>query len=323
MATLALGGGGSSITGALGNNAVTSALGMTSSVNTPLAFATKFGSGSIFQSSSLAYQIRARNNFDVIFHWFPRRSLVRTYFANAFTAADCDDIRFLVRSVDVPNFTTSAEKLESGSHFAHAVPTSGVNGDGPLRITFLATEFSFLDHPLNYWLNETESPFWIYSEAADKEITVDKHQFRMHSLSQVTPFTRADIEIRYVSSNNKDLHSVICYGAFPVSVETMNVDNAEMFHAGYSVSFQYDSMAVYSPFVAAKGSWGAAATDALGLNSASNSAPWTSTIQDDMLANYLNKSLLKKASSFLNKVTNKAGGKISGGLNNAQKKLGV
>ena len=107
MATIALGGGGSSITDIVGNNAIGSALGLTSGALTPLAFATKFGAGSIFSSSSLAYEIRARNNFDVIFHWFPTRSQIRTYFANAFTAQDTDDIKYLIRKVTVPNFVNA------------------------------------------------------------------------------------------------------------------------------------------------------------------------------------------------------------------------
>lgn len=322
MATLSLGGGGSSLAGALGNNAIGSALGLTTSVNSPLAFATKFGAGSIFQSSSLAYQIKARNNFDVIFNWFPRRSQIRTYFANAFTASDTDDLKFIIRGVKVPDFVNNAENKEPG-HLVGAIPGSGINGSGELVIEFLSTEFSYVDHIIYQWMNETESPFWIYSDGGTRSAYLSPLAFKMASQSECVPFTRADIAIQYYSSNDKPLHSVICYGAFPVQISTMDVNNDMNFVAGYSVQFAYDSMIVSSPFVDKAGSWASAATDALGLNNASNTAGWTSTLQDDMLANYLNKSLLKKASRFMNSITNKVGGKISGSLNKAQKSLGV
>ena len=321
MATLSLGGGGSSLAGALGNNAIGSALGLTTSVNSPLAFATKFGAGSIFQSSSLAYQIKARNNFDVTFSWFPRRSQIRTYFANAFTAADTDDLKFIIRSVKVPDFVNNAESKEPG-HLVGAIPGNGINGNGELTIEFLSTEFSYVDHIIYQWMNETESPFWIYVDR-EKDTDVFQNSFKLASLTEHVPFTRADIAIQYYSSNDKPLHSVICYGAFPVQISTMDVDNDMNFVAGYSVQFAYDSMIVSSPFVDRNGSWASAASDAMGLNNLSNTAGWTSTIQDDMLANYLNKSLLKKASGFMNSITNKVGGKISGGLNKAQKAMGV
>lgn len=320
MATLALGGGGSSLTDIVGNNAIGSALGLTSGALTPLAFATKFGAGSVFQSSSLAYQIRARNNFDVIFHWFPKRSQIRSYFANAFTAADTDDMKFLIRSVQVPNFTNpSLESQTNGAHFKCAIPGTGVNGDGPMSIDFLATEFSFLDHIFYEWMCETESSFWIYADAEAN-----------YGTDEVAAFTRADIEIKYYSANNKELHSIICYGAFPTKITTMDVSNDTMFTAGYHVDFAFDSMITSSPFVDT-GGWASKATGAIGSFASkvtggtvgSNTAAWATTIQDDMIANVLNKSLLAKASGFMNSFTNKIGGKISGGLNSAQKAIGV
>ena len=317
MATLALGGGGSSLTGVLGNNAIGSALGLTSSVPSPLAFATKFGEPSIFSTSSLAYNIRAMNNFDVLFHWFPKRSQIRTYFANAFTAADTDDIKFIVRNAQLPDIINNPDDSGgNGGHFKMAIPGKGVTGSGELTIEFLATEFSFVDHIFYQWISETESPFWIYSEVGCESPKVNQNMYKLASTCECVPFTRADIEIKYYSSNNKELHSVICYGAFPINIETMDIDQNMPFKAGYKVRFTYDSIIVSSPFIEKSGSWGSAV-------SFGNAAGWTSTIQDDALSNYLNQSLLKKASRFMNSVTNKLGGKITDTLNNAQKSLGV
>jgi hypothetical protein len=153
----------------------------------------------------------------------------------------------------------------------------------------------------------------------------------VQSLSQSSPFTRADIEIKYYSANFKELHSVICYGAYPIRIETMNVDNEPGFKEGYRVDFAYDSIDVVSPFVADESNGitnavlGGAAkvTEALSFGGGNGPAKWASTLTDGMLDNYLNKSFLAKASKFVNSVTNKAGSKISDKLNNVQKKMGV
>lgn len=394
MATISIGNAGlaNSVTGALGNNAVTNALGISSfndGVCGPSTFLTKFGAGTIFQSSSLPYHIRSNKNFTVNFHWFPKYSQIRSYFANALGATDTGELALFIRNISVPDIVNAGnEKLNVGlnAHFAGSIPGAGVNGMGNLEMTVLATEFSLVDHCFYQWLRETESPYWIYppfgngagslddfkdvfsafskyedgvlvttndvtpiqkSGESDevfnlringlKDITVFTNYTRatnlvnVQSLSQSSPFTRADIEIKYYSANFKELHSVICYGAYPIRIETMDVDNEPGFKEGYRVEFAYDSIDVVSPFVADESNgitnavMGGAATvtGALSFGEGNGPAKWASTLTDGMLDNYLNKSFLAKASKFVNSVTNKAGSKISDKLNNVQKKMGV
>lgn len=399
MATISIGNAGlaNSVTGALGNNAITNALGISSfndGVCGPSTFLTKFGAGTIFQSSSLPYHIRSNKNFTVNFHWFPKYSQIRSYFANALGATDTGELAMFIRNISVPDIVNAGnEKLNVGlnAHFAGSIPGAGVNGMGHLEMTILATEFSLVDHCFYQWLRETESPYWIYppfgngastlddfkdvfsafskyeqettliptdnvtpiaeegesekdfnlringwKEVIDNVETVATNYLRatnlvnVQSLSQSSPFTRADIEIKYYSANFKELHSVICYGAYPIRIETMDVDNEPGFKEGYRVEFAYDSIDVVSPFVADESNgltnavMGGAAKVAGALGGGGNGpAKWASTLTDGMLDNYLNKSFLAKASKFVNSVTNKAGSKISNKLNNVQKKLGV
>lgn len=402
MATISIGNAGlaNSVTGALGNNAITNALGISSfndGVCGPSTFLTKFGAGTIFQSSSLPYHIRSNKNFTVNFHWFPKYSQIRSYFANALGATDTGELALFIRNISVPDIVNAGnEKLNAGlnAHFAGSIPGTGVNGMGNLEMTVLATEFSLVDHCFYQWLRETESPYWIYppfgnsasslddfkkvfsafskfneektkvpkavnttkganesyedylarldyemslfEEVMDKNKTVVLNYARttnlvnVQSLSQSSPFTRADIEIKYYSANFKELHSVICYGAYPIRIETMDVDNEPGFKEGYRVEFAYDSIDVVSPFVADDSNgltnavMGGASKVAGALGGGKNGpAKWASTLTDGMLDNYLNKSFLAKASKFVNSVTNKAGSKISDKLNNVQKKLGV
>jgi hypothetical protein len=399
MATISIGNAGlaNSVTGALGNNAITNALGISSfndGVCGPSTFLTKFGAGTIFQSSSLPYHIRSNKNFTVNFHWFPKYSQIRSYFANALGATDTGELAMFIRNISVPDIVNAGnEKLNVGlnAHFAGSIPGAGVNGMGHLEMTILATEFSLVDHCFYQWLRETESPYWIYppfgngasslddfkdvfsafskykeettlvptdnltpkqqstesdaafnlringwKEVVDNIETVVTNYSRVtnlvkvQSLSQSSPFTRADIEIKYYSANFKELHSVICYGAYPIRIETMDVDNEPGFKEGYRVEFAYDSIDVVSPFVADDSNgitnavMGGAAKVAGALGGSGNGpAKWASTLTDGMLDNYLNKSFLAKASKFVNSVTNKAGSKISDKLNNVQKKMGV
>lgn len=400
MATISIGNAGlaNSVTGALGNNAVTNALGISSfndGICGPSTFLTKFGAGTIFQSSSLPYHIRSNKNFTVNFHWFPKYSQIRSYFANALGATDTGELAMFIRNISVPDIVNAGnEKLNVGlnAHFAGSIPGAGVNGMGHLEMTILATEFSLVDHCFYQWLRETESPYWIYPPFGNGASSLDDFKdvfsafskskkqrkdvinydmlpgesdsdyfqrievdvmdstessdtaaiafynyvnatnlVNVQSLSQSSPFTRADIEIKYYSANFKELHSVICYGAYPIRIETMDVDNEPGFKEGYRVEFAYDSIDVVSPFVADESNGitnavlgGASKVSGfLTGGDVNGPAKWASTLTDGMLDNYLNKSFLAKASKFVNSATNKAGSKISDKLNNVQKKMGV
>ena len=91
---------------ALGSNAVTNALGIDfGTMLTPSKFLTKFTPSTVFAYRSLAYEIQSSKNFDVIFHWFPRSSQIRSMFANAFSAADTNEINLLVRNIQMPQLT--------------------------------------------------------------------------------------------------------------------------------------------------------------------------------------------------------------------------
>ena len=150
---------------ALGSNAITNALGMDfGSVLTPSKFLTKFSPSTVFTYRSLAYTLRTAKNFDVIFHWFPKCSQIRTYFSQAFSAADSDEVNLLVRDVRLPDILTETQfrNAQQNKRFREAIPGSGVNASGNLTMTFLNTEFSYVDHCFYQWLSETETPYWIY-----------------------------------------------------------------------------------------------------------------------------------------------------------------
>lgn len=367
---------------ALGNNSIASALGISSGNMSPSTFATKFGTQSIFTASSLPYVIRTNKNFDVIFHWYPKRSQIRSYFANAFSSSDTDELGIFIRKVNIqPIVNNATRRNEAGERLGGSLPGNGVGSSSPsnsFSMDILSTEFSLVDHCFYHWLRETESPYWIYGpKSADakgngilpseycntmkqvigryvgdvleqaKDGTWSKVKgcktpsksvvsdgiddatslISCMSMTEIVPFTRADVEVKYYSGNQTPLHSVIFYGAFPVRIEPMSVDHGEAFKESYRVDFTCDSVDISSPFVAEGGSWAGEAqqwmSDALGKKKIeNNTAKWTAGLQEDILTNYANV-WLAKASRLLNKTTNKVGGKLNDTLLNAQKSIGV
>lgn len=268
---------------ALGSNAVTNALGIDfGTILTPSKFLTKFTPSTVFAYRSLAYEIRNSKNFDVIFHWFPRCSQIRSMFSNAFSAADTNEINLLVRSIRMPNILTNVTYANSeNKKFRGAFPGLGVNADGSLSMTFLNTEFSYVNHCFYQWLSETESPFWLYGPSVtastdainnlkmlgkmifpdgkvSKDYAVTWMSFEdaskliyLNSQSETAPFTRADIEIKMYSGNMKELHSIWFMGAFPQQIELENIDNNPVGQndlEGHTVNFVFDSVCISSPF---------------------------------------------------------------------------
>lgn len=268
---------------ALGSNAITNALGIDfGTILTPSKFLTKFTPSTVFAYRSLAYEIRNSKNFDVIFHWFPRCSQIRSMFSNAFSAADTNEINLLVRSIRMPSLITNPTRGNNDNpKFSAAFPGLGVNGNGNLSMTFLNTEFSYVNHCFYQWLSETESPFWIYgpsvtasTSALDNLKELGKLIFPqdkvskstairwmsyedaskliyLNSQSETAPFTRADIEIKMYSGNMKELHSIWFMGAFPIMIELENMDHNPVGQndlEGHVVTFTYDSICISSPF---------------------------------------------------------------------------
>ena len=151
---------------AIGNNSIASALGISSGNMSPSAFATKFGTQSIFTASSLPYVIRTNKNFDVTFHWYPKRSQIRSYFANAFSASDTDELGIFIRRVTMQQLVNNPKRCdEAGGRLGGTIPGVGVGSASPTNsfsMDILSTEFSLVDHCFYQWLRETESPYWIY-----------------------------------------------------------------------------------------------------------------------------------------------------------------
>ena len=342
---------------ALGSNAVTNALGIDfGTILTPSKFLTKFTPSTVFAYRSLAYEIRSSKNFDVIFHWFPRCSQIRSMFSNAFSAADTDEINLLVRSIRMPTLASEVvqEANQSNIKFRASFPGLGVNSRGRVEMTFLNTEFSYVDHCFYQWLCETESPFWLYGpntatddSAIDKLKTLGNYIFKegevsmqyaidwmsfedaskliyLNSQTESAPFTRADIEVKMYSGNMKELHSIWFMGAYPVTIQLENVDHSKTSAnelEGHSVSFAFDSVCISSPFSYDNTGSNKLTSAASGLfGGMSYSAPWTSGLYDDTLTQIAN-TYLAKASRLMNKVTRKAGEKVSGKLKGWQDKL--
>ena len=388
MALLQIGAAGGGIMSALGSNSIASALGISTGSSTPLTFATKFGTQSIFTASSLPYVIRTNKNFDVIFHWYPQNSQIRSYFANAFSAEDTDELTLFIRSITMPSLLNQASNQDiAGLRLGSSLPGKGVgtaNRANALTMDILSTEFSLVDHCFYQWMREVESPYWIYgptkndsvgndyqtimkgimgafndgttktvtdSEGKEKSVPTlnikatatntkitDLEKLNdtatalisQQSMSELVPFTRADIEIKYYSGNQTPLHSVIFYGAFPVSIELMSVDHTAQFKESHKVTFACDSIDISSPFVADGTDSGDGyitnslneAIDNTFLKNYNNTAKWTAGLQEDIVSNYAN-AMLAKASRLINKTTNKAGGKLTDTLSSAQKSLGV
>ena len=157
---------------ALGSNAITNALGFDfGSIATPSKFLTKFTPATIFTARSLAYELHNSKNFDVIFHWHPTHSQIRTYFSNAFAAADTDDINLLIRNISIPNLINNPSYgNDTNPKFRASMPGLGVNGNGVMSMRFLNTEFSYVNHCFYQWLRETESPYWLYGPSVSPNI---------------------------------------------------------------------------------------------------------------------------------------------------------
>jgi len=344
---------------ALGSNAITNALGIDfGTILTPSKFLTKFTPSTVFAYRSLAYEIQSSKNFDVIFHWFPRCSQIRSMFSNAFSAADTNEINLLVRNIQMPNLTSGgSERGNSGNRkFQCSFPGSGVNGEGDLSMTFLNTEFSYVHHCFYQWLCETESPFWVYGpgmaasrKSLDNLKELGKMIFKQNKVSmdmavkwmsyddasklhflmsesECAPFTRADIEVKMYSGNMKELHSIWFMGAFPTRIALGGIDHSptsQQTLEGHTVSFAYDSVCISTPFCynssSNSGALTKAAAGAFGAMG-SNSAEWTAGLYDDTLTQIGN-TYLAKASRRLNKIMNKTGRKVSDKLKTYQSKL--
>lgn len=385
MALLQIGASGGGIMNALANNSIASALGISQGSISPSTFATKFGAQSLFTASSLPYIIRTNKNFDIIFHWHPKRSQIRSYFANAFSASDTDELNLFVRKVNInPLVNQAMTKADAGARFAAAIPGNGVGSSSQataFSLDILSTEFSLVNHCFYQWMRETESTYWIYGptgrndqngigggslkqyskmmvsvfgsyvDAKSGDTVANEKGFGYHTVlttggvvgngqdpsrlialqseTQMVPFTRADVEVKYYSGNQTALHSVTFYGAFPVRLEMMSADHEGNFKEFYRVDFACDSIDISSPFVAEadennKESWASQFSDKVSEVGflANNTAKWTVGLQENILSN-LGNVWLAKASRMLNKTTNKAGAKVNDALLKAQKALGA
>lgn len=166
MALVSIGSSGSMISqlsNAVGSNAITNALGFDfGNILTPSKFLTKFTPKTVFSTKSLAFDIRTTTNFDVIFHWFPRFSQIRSMISDALGASDTDDINLFVESVEIPNLEIDSTDFYNRGKIGQSIIRKGLNGQNKLKICFLNTEFSLVAHCFYQWISETESPFWIY-----------------------------------------------------------------------------------------------------------------------------------------------------------------
>lgn len=311
----------STATALAGSNTILSYLGL-DSTPTPLSFFNKFTSSSVFDRQSLACTIRGNKNFDVIFHWnSPSNSQIRTYFANAFGSSDTDDIRYWVQRVMFPRLQNSVSPYSASGNsmdrLRGQVVTGTVNGAGSFTMSILSTEFSLVDHCFYQWLSETESPFWIYTA----DFALNKEQYdnlnncqqcqyeygknlphyssysRLYNMSAVTPFTKADIEIKYYSGNLKPLHSIWIWGAFPQQIELSNVDHNSVDKIETrNVVFAFDSISISSPFIPDGTSKSTISSSLQGLT---NGGYWSDGLTEDLASTFINKTIMTALSKKL------------------------
>ena len=328
MALIQLGTTGSLLNSAsavLGSNELLSNILGGSTPPTPISFFNKFTSSSIFDRQSLVFTVRGLKAFDVIFHWYPLDSQIRTYFANAFASNDSDMMSYFIQGVKVPSLQISTNRyaISGNNHFAGNIVGNGLEPTGDLMIDFLSTEFSLVEHCFSQWISEVETPFWIYTgdfpKNAQQQYNIkncqdckknsgrnyyeyERYSF-MNSGSMCTPFTKADIEIKYYSANLKELHSVWLWGCFPKIIQPESPSHEPLNTIEKKrVVFSCDSISITSPFIPNK-TYESPLSDS--VNEFTKRGYWTSGLTDDFATTLANQTIMKKLSEKATKKVKK------------------
>jgi hypothetical protein len=278
----------SSVTGALLDNNIAAAFGLNSNNDNLLQFHNRFGTNSVFLPDKKTFVIRTLNYFSVGFKFYPVTSKVLNLFSLSLMAKTPDDLKYFVQSVSVPSIKVPQDTQTAGTGFmqgsiaGHIVAPS----ERTFNISFLNTEFSLHEHCFYYWLKETASNHWIYTQPPLLP-------------GECRPYTKADILISFTSmKTNELLHSIILTECFPISISAPDVNQKmESDSPSRDVTFAFNNIYVNSPFIGDK---------------------WTSKLKSNVIQDIFNSYIGNKISDKLSLATggasNAFSNSVAGGL---------
>jgi len=278
-----------SLKSAVLDNNIAAAFGLNSNNDNLLQFHNRFGTNSVFLPDKKTFVIRTVNYFSVGFKFLPDTSKVLNLFSQSLLAKTPEDLKYFVQEVELPNIRGSVQTQSIGSGFmegsipGHIVIPSSRTFD----ISFLNTEFSLHEHCFYYWLKETMSNEWVYTNIKDRS-----------EFSNCRPFSKADILVSFTSmKTNELLHSIILTDCFPIEIKTPEVSQKMDSTPSRKVTFAFNNIYVSSPFV--------------GDN-------WQSKLKtnviEDVFNSYIGNKISNKITEAESKVVNKFEGSSIGGL---------
>jgi hypothetical protein len=231
---------------ALLDNNIAAAFGLNSKSDNLLQFHNRFGTNSVFLPDKKTFIIRTQNYFSVGFKFIPGNSKVLNLFSQSLMEKTPEDLKYFVQEVNLPNIRGQIDRQTIGSGFmegsipGHIVIPSARTFD----ISFLHTEFSLHEHCFYYWLKETMSNQWIYTDGPVGGASED--------LTSLRPFSKADILISFTCmKTNEPLHSIILTDCFPIEIKAAKIDQKMDPEIARTVTFAFNNIYVSSPFVGA------------------------------------------------------------------------
>lgn len=277
-----------SITSTLLDNNIAAAFGLNSNNDNLLQFHNRFGTNSVFLPDKKTFIIRTANYFSVGFSFYPITSKVLNLFSLSLMAKKPDELKYFVQEVVLPNIRAPIDNQTVGTGFMQGSIAGHIVAPEArtFTISFLNTEFSLHEHCFYYWLKESTSNHWIYTEPP-------------LTLEQCRPFTKADILISFTSmKSNELLHSIILTECFPTTITAPTI-NQKMDGESpcRNITFAFNNIYVSSPFTGNK---------------------WTSKLQSNVIADifnsYIGNAISNKVSLATGGLSNSFSNSAAGGL---------
>lgn len=216
----------STVGGALADTSLANALGIQGNSNTLRQFYNRMGVNATYFADKSVFKLAKQYYFNLAFDFKPANSNIRTLLSKALSTSDTDDLKYLVQSVEIPNFRSfRAEELHT-TEVGNNSPAGLVvtPSDNQFTISFLNTEYSIHEHVLYYWMKESVDNKWSYAER---------------------PFTKANVEIRMLDSKTSEpIYGYKFYGVYPHEIETANPNHSSDTPMTRTAIFNFDMMAV-------------------------------------------------------------------------------
>lgn len=223
------------------DNNIAAAFGINSNNDNLLQFHNRFGTNSVFLPDKKTFIIRTQNYFSVAFKFIPGNSKVLNLFSTTLMEKNADALKYFIQEVKLPNIRSFNKESQVGAGFMEGsiaghlvIPEART-----FSISFLNTEFSLHEHCFYYWLKETATNRWIYTDIKDDSDMIN-----------VKPYSKADILISFTSmKTNELLHSIILTDCFPIQVNTPDINQKMEPNLTREVQFAFNNIYVSSPFV--------------------------------------------------------------------------